>query len=173
VHSTVTAFYEDRIIASGDRADVTRAVEEGFAQSDFAAIHVFDDTSGARIDLDYWDAAQGAPEPRGRGRPKLGVTPREVTLLPRHWEWLQRQKGGASAAIRRLVDDAMKAPASPEGRRDAVYRFLTATSGDRENYEEAIRALYRGDVEQMMALITGWPEDIKVYAKRLLGSPAT
>jgi len=167
--TTVTAFFEDRIVARGTRAEVTRTIEEGYGQADFAAIHVFDDETGARLDLDYWDAASGTGESRGRGRPKLGVTAREVTLLPRHWEWLQRQKGGASAALRRLVDEAMKAPATPAARRDAAYRFLTASSGDRPGYEDAMRALYRGDEPRFEALVSAWPADIRAYAARLLG----
>ncbi|WP_106640086.1 DUF2239 family protein [Allosphingosinicella vermicomposti] len=166
--STVTAFFEGRIIASGEKAAVTHRIEDGYAQADFAAIDIFDDATGARIDADYWDAGKTAPA-RGRGRPSLGVTPREVTLLPRHWDWLRRQKGGASAALRRLVDDAMAAPATPEARRDAVYRFLTATSGDRSGYEEAIRALYRGEAARLTDIIGPWPDDIKSYAMRLLG----
>lgn len=165
---TLTAFFEGRIIASGAREDVTRRIEDGYAAADFAAIQVFDDGSGARVDLDYWDAGEAAPQ-RGRGRPKLGVTSREVTLLPRHWQWLQRQKGGASAAIRRLVDDAMKEPASPEACRDAVYRFATAICGDAPGYEEAIRALYRGDKALFAQKIADWPEDVKGYIAKLAG----
>jgi len=168
--SYVTAFFQDKIIASGEREQVTRTIEDGYPASDFAEIHIFDDATGARSDLDYWDAARGQPEPRGRGRPKLGVAAREVTLLPRHWEWLQKQKGGASAALRRLVDEAMKAPASAEARRDAAYRFLTATSGDRPGYEEAIRALYRGEEGRLREIVTDWPADIRSYLTRLLGS---
>ena len=169
--STVTAFFEDRVIASGEKGEVTRRIEEGYAPADFAAIQVFDDEHGGRVDLDYWDAAQ-APPARGRGRPSLGVTPREVTLMPRHWDWLRRQKGGASAALRRLVDNAMTVPASAEARRDAVYRFLTASSGDRRGYEEAIRALYRGEEDKVMGVIADWPADIVAYAAHLMGTKA-
>ncbi len=83
---TVTAFLEGEIVARGDRGDVTRAIENGFAAADHAAIRVFDDATGKVTDLDLWDAAAAAARPRGR--PKLGVQAREVTLLPRHWEWL-------------------------------------------------------------------------------------
>jgi len=173
---TVTAFLEDRAVASGTREEVTRLIEERYAAGDHAAIHVFDDENGRVVDLDYWDAAAAAPQPsaRGRGRPKLGVTAREVTLLPRQWEWLAGQPGGASATIRRLVEEARRSGASAEReRRDAVYRFMQATSGDRPNYEEALRALYRGDRTGFDALVRDWPADIRAYVARLLDGAAT
>ena len=163
----VTAFFEDRIIARGDRAEVTRALEQGWP-NDQAQVRVFDDATGRPVDLDLWDATPprngegdrspkasggGGPAPtapwrsRPRGRPRLGVIAREVTLLPRHWDWLAAQPGGASAALRRLVETARKQAPTPAQSRDAVYRFLTEMAGDRPNYEEAIRALYRGDEE--------------------------
>ena len=174
--SEVTAFFQDRIAARGDRGAVTRAIEEGYAAGDLAAIRVYEDGSGRAVDLDYWDASASAPrrpEPRrGRGRPKLGVTPREVTLLPRHWDWLGAQPGGASAALRRLVEAAAKAPATgaaaERARRDAAYRFLSDQCGDRPGYEEAIRALYRGDAARLAELTAAWPEDVRTYLGELL-----
>ena len=174
--SNVSAFFEDRIVARGDRVTVTRAIEDGYAAADHARIRVYEDGSGRAVDLDLWDAAASAPppppaEPRGRGRPKLGVTPREVTLLPRHWEWLGAQPGGASAALRRLVDSAAKAPADPRVRRDAAYRFMSDQCGDRPGYEEALRALYRGDQAGFAERIAEWPEDVRGYIGELLGAP--
>jgi uncharacterized protein len=169
----VTAFFEERIIARGSREAVTRVVEEGWPLSQ---VRVFDDETGRVVDLDIWDARKAAARqafscgtPRARGRPKLGVTAREVTLLPRHWEWLGHQPGGASAAIRRLVEAARKEGRSPEAARDAVYRFLPDVGGDRPNYEEAMRALYRGDIGRLRALVADWPEDVRRYAEELLG----
>ena len=161
----VTAFLDGRIIARGNREDVTRSLEETYP-ADHMAIRAFEDATGRVTDLDYWDAAKQAP---ARGRPKLGVVPREVTLLPRHWSWLSAQKGGASAALRRLVDEASKASPSPEARRDAAYRFLSDLCGDRPGYEEALRALYRGELDRFRSLIAAWPDDIRVYADELLG----
>jgi hypothetical protein len=101
------------------------------------------------------------------------VTAREVTLLPRHWDWLAQQPGGASAAIRRLVEAARKDAAdgkrSPEAARDAVYCFLTDVGGDRPGYEEAMRALYRGEIGRMREIIADWPENVRLYADELLG----
>jgi hypothetical protein len=177
--SKVTAFFQDRIAARGDRAAVTRAIEEGYAAGDLASIRVYEDGTGRAVDLDYWDAAPPASAPapaepkRGRGRPKLGVTPREVTLLPRHWEWLAAQPGGASAALRRLVEAAAKTPATgaaaDRARRDAAYRFLSDQCGDRPGFEEAIRALYRGDAAGLAERTAAWPEDVQVYLGELLG----
>lgn len=111
-----------------------------------------------------------ASEPRGRGRPRLGVVAREVTLLPRHWDWLGAQPGGASVTLRKLVEEARKADAAPQRARqarDAAYRFMTAMGGDLPNYEDAIRALYAGDRKRLEALTTGWPADIRDYALAL------
>ena len=171
--ATVTAFLGDEQIAAGEREAVTRLLEERYP-GDHSAILVFDDETGRVADLDYWDALASAP-PRPRGRPKIGVTAREVTLLPRHWEWLAQQPGGASAALRRLVEDARSRGRAPRERQDAVYRFLQATCGDRPGYEEALRLLYRGDRAGFDAAIAGWPADIRRYVARLAGEaePAT
>ncbi len=167
--TSVTAFLEDRQIASGDRDSVTRFLEERFP-ADHSDIRVFEDETGRVTDLDFYDAMQGVTA-RGRGRPKLGVQAREVTLLPRHWEWLARQPGGASAALRRLVDQARAGGRSHRERQDAAYNFMQAMCGDRSGYEEALRSLYRGDVEAFAAHSSGWPEDVRVYIGSLLGEP--
>ena len=166
----VTAFLEDEAIARGDLAEVTRAIEDGYGQADQAAIRAYDDETGRVVDLDYWDAGSAAPQVRGRGRPRLGVVAREVTLLPRHWDWLARQRGGASAALRRLVDEAAKAQPRALARRDAVYRFMSDRCGDRPGYEEALRALYRDDRDRFEALIAAWPADVRAYILSLLGA---
>jgi hypothetical protein len=170
----VTAFENDRIVARGERTLVTHDIEARYG-ADLAGIRVFDDATGQVVDLDYWDAAASAPhpEPRARGRPRLGVTAREVTLLPRHWEWLATQPGGASAALRRLVEEARRAasgagPADTRRRRDAAYRFMSDMCGDRPGYEEALRAMYRGEQARFAALTATWPPDVQDYAQRLL-----
>ena len=165
--ATVTAFLGDEEIASGERQSVTRLIEERYP-ADHSAILAFDDETGRPVDLDYWDALHSAP-PRPRGRPKIGVTAREVTLLPRHWDWLAQQPGGASAALRRLVEEARGRGRTDRERRDAVYRFLQATCGDRPGYEEALRLLYRGDRDGFRAAIADWPQAIRNYVARLSG----
>lgn len=165
----VTAFLGDRIVARGERGAVTRELERLYP-CDLGALRVFEDGSGRVVDLDYRDAAATAspPPPRPRGRPSLGVAAREVTLLPRHWDWLSRQPGGASAAIRRLVEEARRSAPGPAEKRDAAYRFMSDMCGDRPGYEEALRALYRGEVARFHMLIADWPEQVRGYAKELL-----
>lgn len=164
----VTAFLNDAVVARGDRHAVTRELEQRYP-ADLGDIRVFEDGSGRILDLDYWDAAASAPPPPARrGRPSLGVTAREVTMLPRHWEWLSRQPGGASATLRRLVEEARRKDSGRGEKRDAAYRFMSSLCGDRPGYEEALRALYRGEDERFRALIAPWPDAIRAYIEVLL-----
>lgn len=172
--ATYTAFLDDRRIAHGPLADVAVAVKH--AQADRPVL-IFDDATGRQLDVDTrsTDAeirARYAPptEPaRGRGRPKLGVVPREVTLLPRHWEWLNAQPGGASAALRKLVDAARRANGA-EGRaqaraaHEAAYHFMHAIAGDYPGYEEATRALFANDRVRFAEQIAHWPHDVRTHA---------
>ncbi len=162
----LTAFLAEEVIARGDRSTLMPLLAERHAAR--PDVRVFDDETGQVVDLDYRVAATSPPTPRGRGRPRLGVVAREVTLLPRQWEWLSAQPGGASAALRRLVDEARKAPAPPAARRDAAYRFMTDMCGDRPGYEEALRALYRGDRDRLATLLAAWPKDVRRYIEQRL-----
>ncbi len=163
----VTAFLGDTIVARGEREAVTRELERLYP-ADLGAIRVFEDGSGRVVDLDYWDAAASSPAPRPRGRPSLGVAAREVTLLPRHWDWLSRQPGGASAGIRRLVEEASRTAPGPAQKRDSAYRFMSDMCGDRPGYEEALRALYRGEEARFTELIADWPKQVRAYVIELL-----
>ena len=168
--STVTAFLDDEIIASGERDAVVRDLEARYP-NDHGAIIVIEDDTGRVTDLDYWDALASRRQPI-RGRPKLGVQAKEVTLLPRHWDWLAAQPRGASATLRRLVDEAQRRrPSDPRLRQDAVYRFLQAVCGDKPGYEEALRALYQGDEQRFQTCIAAWPKDIRAYLAGLTGQP--
>lgn len=129
------------------------------------------DAAGRSVDFDLSGgpdavAARLAPPaetPRGRGRPKLGVVAREVTLLPRHWDWLSAQPGGASVALRKLVEAARRASEGPDrirAAREAAYRFASAIGGDLPSFEDAMRALFAGDEAGFEARISGWPADI-------------
>ncbi len=127
---------------------------------------IFDPETGRVVDIDpRFPPAADAPRP---GRPRLGVVPREVTLLPRHWDWLATQPGGASVALRKLVEEASRAPkAQQRARRDAAYRFATALVGNAPGYEEAMRALYAGQAEDFAAHIEAWPVDVRAELERM------
>jgi hypothetical protein len=143
---------------------------------------VFDDSNGDLLDFDPRGTPQEilarlapgkAPDQqsaRGPGRPKLGVVAREVTLLPRHWEWLNARPGGASVALRKLVDAARATHAGGDRRRlaqQAADRFMAALAGNEAGYEEAARALYSGDRTRFAAAMAPWPIDIREHAMHL------
>jgi hypothetical protein len=178
-----TAFRGFECLASGPLREVALAVRRAQDEDGQAALLTFEDGTGKVIDLDlrgseaeivarFADApaSEDGGAPRGRGRPKLGVTAREVTLLPRHWDWLGSQPGGASAALRRLVDAARKTDGGKQQARDAQersYRFLSAMGGDLPGFEEAARALFAGDEAAFETTIAYWPKDVADYALRL------
>ncbi len=177
-----TAFDGARRLASGPLIDVAMAVKAANAAGAEGPLLAFDDATGAVIDLDLRGsraevaarlaAAAGEPPapPRGRGRPKLGVVAREVTLLPRHWEWLATQPGGASVALRRLVDAARRSDGGATEAKQAkaaAFRFLSATAGDLPGFEEALRALFAGDRATFGARAARWPPDVRDYATQL------
>lgn len=176
---TFSAFARDRLLLSGPLEAVLLLTKERFDVDPGEGILVFEDQTGRQIDFDLRGTpaeviARAVPEPPrpGPGRPKLGVVSREVSLLPRHWEWLEIQPNGASAALRRLVEEARKR--DPEGDRarlamEAASRFMTAMAGDRPNFEEASRALFAKDNERFAALIAEWPVDVKNHLVRMLG----
>jgi uncharacterized protein len=176
-----TVFAGHRRLATGSAPDVARAIRERLVQVDDGAVLVFDDDTGRQVDLELSGtieeiaaryAAPAEEERRpGPGRPKLGVVSREVSLLPRHWDWLGRQPGGASAALRRLVDAARRDGAEEERVRtaqDAAYRFMHALAGDLPGFEEASRALYAADYARLDELIQPWPGDVRDHVRLLL-----
>ena len=182
---TFTAFEGERRLASGPLAEIALAVK-GTTRPAYGPIAIFSDATGRAIDLDLRgsddevlarlpttsnpSSAETAGEPRSRGRPKLGVVAREVTLLPRHWEWLNAQPGGASVALRKLVDEARKANGDRDrhrAARDAAYHFMSAMAGNLENFEEASRALFADDRRRFVSLIAPWPADIRDHAVKL------
>lgn len=176
---TITAFHGHSKIASGAPLDVAQVLRAAGADPNANGYLIFQDSDGCSVDLDLSGGLEGImarygakvhtqePAPRGRGRPKLGVIAREITLLPRHWEWLATQRGGASATIRRLVDEARKSEEAP-GQRNAAYRFLSAIAGDLPGFEEATRALFANEPNDFDGKISHWPRDIREHALRLL-----
>jgi uncharacterized protein len=184
------AFAGDRRIAAGDLHEVARAAKEALERSKDASILVFDGATSEPVELDLRGtlddvmarlpadrAASGArdiesevPPNRGPGRPKLGVVAREITLLPRHWEWLARQTGGASVAIRKLVEEARRNSEDRDRVRaaqDAAYRFMSVMAGNKPHFEDAIRALFAPDPARFEQLIAAWPADVRDHASKL------
>lgn len=167
---TLTVFDSHRRIAAGTVDQVAAAAQA--AQARGGTVLVFDDTTGRVVDLDLRgtpaEVAERHAAPPRRGRPKLGVKAREVTLLPRHWDWLRGQRGGASATLRRLVEDAMRAQGpDPRQAQDAAYAAATALAGDLPGYEEAMRALFAGRLDEMSVHAAPWPADVRDYVLHL------
>jgi uncharacterized protein len=158
-------------IATGSRAELQAKVSAYLRDKPEAQALIFDAESGRQVDLDWRQAPAtgpgqeaGASPPRsGKGRPKLGVVAREVTLLPRHWDWLASQPGGASVTLRKLIERASKDPDTKEqqqARASAAYHFMHAVAGNLPGFEEASRLLFAGKLEELEPLVTGWPGDI-------------
>ncbi len=175
--SDYVVFEGDRRIASGSKLEAAVAAQARLAEAPETSLLIFD-LEGRQVDFDLrggpWDLAlrlgEGEAPPRGRGRPKLGVTAREVTLLPRHWEWLAAQPGGASVALRKLVEAARRDTEGPDRRRaarDAAYRFASVMAGDRPGFEEMSRTLFAGDAATFGERIAAWPTDIAEHLRAL------
>jgi uncharacterized protein len=187
-----TAFIGENCLASGDVREVAKKAKEATDKSKENSILIFDDSNGETVELDLrgkvddvlkrLDAAIAKFEknlsaeneepsgPKGPGRPRLGVISREVTLLPRHWDWLNNQPGGASVALRKLVEEARHANAGKDRIRhsqDAAYKFMSAMAGNLPGYEEAIRALFATNESGFKKAVASWPPDIKAYAVKL------
>ena len=177
--TTYTAFLQASVLISGQLEAILRHLKPLFDQDPGAAVLIFEDSTGRAIDFDLRGTlehvlARAIPEPAkaGRGRPKLGVVPREISLLPRHWEWLEAQPNGASAALRRLVDEARKREGDESDARrtrEALGRIMTAVGGNLPGFEEALRALYAVDRAAFEVRIADWPEGLRAY---LLGRAA-
>ena len=186
----VTAFIGQQRLASGPLAEVALAVMKASRSASERSILIFSDADGRPLDLDLRGSErdiverlpqpasnpqlsaedQSGPEPRGRGRPRLGVVAREVTLLPRHWEWLGLQPGGASVALRKLVEAARRSSGDLDrsrAARDAAYHFMSAMAGNLPGFEEASRTLFADDRRQFVALIAAWPGDIRDHIVKL------
>jgi uncharacterized protein len=189
--TSCTAFSGKRLIASGCLLQVALKAQEAAGRDKFAQVLIFEDTTSNLVEVDLrgtpddlscriaetQTAAAQTDEPipadgeaRKPGRPKLGVVAREVTLLPRHWEWLASQPGGASVALRKLVEQAKKANQGTDRVRiaqEAAYRFMSAMCGNEAGFEEANRALFAGNRERFEQVVELWPTDLRDHAKKL------
>ena len=178
------AFEGTRRIAAGELPEVALAAKRVLDRGERGPVLIFDENTSEPIEVDFRGSAddvlrrlEGAPdERRPPGRPKLGVIGREVTLLPRHWEWLNSQPGGASVALRKLVEEARRANAGRDRTRqaqEAAYRFMSAMAGNEVGFEEAIRAFFAGKPERFEDIIERWPKDVRDHAKKLASAAFT
>jgi hypothetical protein len=174
---TYTVFAGLRRIGAGDVIDAARGAKAYFDGGGREALLIFNDQTGAQVELDLQgsledvlervtsDPEHAPPRPKV-GRPKLGVASREVSLLPRHWEWLEQQRGGVSGALRKLVEEASRARRGKDladRARDATAKLMWGLAGDLAHFEEASRALYAKDHARFLSLIASWPNDVRAY----------
>ena len=180
-HDAYTCFAGERLMAAGPAEQVARAAAAA-EDAGLARVVIFEDRTGRQMELDRRGAAptlagtsmpieEDAPRvASGRGRPRLGVVAREVTLLPRHWQWLETQPGGASAALRRLVEQARREGADKDRAgeaQQATYRVMSVLAGNLPQFEEATRALYARNDAMFDAIVARWPDDVRTYISRL------
>lgn len=188
-----TAFIGHQKVSSGELSAVALSAKKHIDNSNTQQpILIFDNQTSTQVEVDFRGSTDDLkkhialleqalfqeksqqeesqpknPAPKSRsGRPKLGVVAREVTLLPRHWDWLKSQRGGASATLRRLVEQARSEAVKEDKLREqqtAVYRFMTAIGGDLSGFEEAMRSLYAFDENQFLAQIDAWPQDVRAH----------
>ncbi|HEX7454381.1 MAG TPA: DUF2239 family protein [Polyangiaceae bacterium] len=178
LQTSYSVFCGERLIGAGKLREMLHASKAFLERDNQANLLIFEDQTGRQVDFDFSGSlaevlarAEPAAERVGPGRPKLGVVSREVSLLPRHWEWLEEQPHGISAALRRLVDEAKKKnPGEQRARlgREAVSKFMTAMAGNFEHYEEATRALFAKDNARFAQLIQDWPKDVRGHVLRML-----
>lgn len=193
---TSIAFEGSRCVGHGPLREVARNAKDVYDARPLSRILVFNAQTSEPIEIDWRgsveqvlsrlpaladanaDAHSPTIEPRqsepaapaGPGRPRLGVVAREVTLLPRHWEWLSTQPGGASVALRKLVEQARRAASSADRIRqaqDATYRFMSVMAGCLDGFEEAARALFAADRQRFETLIAVWPTDLGAHLRQL------
>ena len=158
-----TAFHKGALLARGGPEDIAASARALPPLARSSDLLVFDDETGRQVDIDL----HTMPEQRHRGRPALGVKAREVTLLPRHWDWLNAQRGGASAALRRLVDEARARGRTAAECRDSAFHFLNVIAGDLPQFENAVREIYAGNRVGYDHFAHDWPADIRDHGRAL------
>lgn len=188
---TCTAFIGYRCISSGALITVVDYLKTSLSSEDLSTTLIFDDMSSETIEVDFRGELPDVLEriqnsdihassaesiqmdhqiPRGPGRPKLGVVSREVTLLPRHWEWLNSQPGGASVALRKLVEEARRVNRDRDRIRiakESAYRFMSTIAGNLPGFEDAARWLFAGDLIRFSSSISEWPNDVRTHLKKV------
>ncbi|MDB5792478.1 MAG: hypothetical protein JWQ80_2502 [Massilia sp.] len=172
------AFAGTELLAKGPLIDVVKAAKAALDQGTDRSVAILDLATSRPVDINFTgteeEVLQRVPRApvRTAGRPKLGVLAREVTLLPRHWDWLSSQPGGASVALRKLVEHASRDARGADTRRearDSAYRFMHELAGDFPGFEEASRALFAGDAGRLAELVAPWPVGIREHLLDLAG----
>jgi len=194
--NSCTAFAGSRRIATGDLTEVALRAKEVIDRGEPSPVLIFDDLTSEQLEVDIRgsakevlarleksagkDKAKGVlAESRedtapGPGRPKLGVIGREVTLLPRHWDWLNTQPGGASVTLRKLVEAAKRATIGQDRirvARESTYRFMAVMAGNLPGFEEATRVLFakkKDRFKDFEKLVHAWPRDIRRHVIQLM-----
>ncbi|MBN8419965.1 MAG: DUF2239 family protein [Verrucomicrobia bacterium] len=190
---TFTTFDGHRRIATGAWRENALVLKRALESGSLSPVFMFDDSTGRTVEVDTRGTdeeccarlearfpsdeavlmdmpAEEATQPRGRGRPRLGVVAREITLLPRHWDWLDAQSGGSSVALRKLVEEARRQSSEKDKVRKAherAYQFMVTLAGDLPGFEEASRALFANDAERLRGILAGWPRDVGDHVMRL------
>lgn len=183
---TYVAFHDHKLVSRGNLIEVARKLRRLLDKEPRARVLILNESDGTQAEVDLRGTESAVAErlkrelasltqakPSGPGRPKLGVVAKEVTLLPRHWEWLARQPGGASSTLRKLVEEAQKKHRARDELRDAqetAYRFMTTLAGDLPLYEDALRALYAKNKPLFETLIAPWPKDLRELLLRVTES---
>ncbi len=178
-----SAFSGHKLLVRGPLDKVVLSIKKKLKEEPRSSILAFSDSTGKQMDFDLQGSEKEVLQrlevfvtkdqpivTSGPGRPKLGVVSREISLLPRHWEWLSTQSGGASVTLRRLVDEARKNASGKELiklSQERTYKFMTAIAGDLPQYEEALRALFSKDKKKFESHVYGWPKDLISYIKIL------
>jgi hypothetical protein len=180
------AFSGTRCVAWGPLAEVITRTKEQLGEDEQTLPLFFSDESGEQVDFDLRGtsdeavarlsehplfAAQPEAKRSGPGRPKLGVVSREVSLLPRHWEWLEAQRGSVSVVLRALVEEASKRHGTAHvayKARAAAGKFMWTIAGNLPDFEEASRALYAKDDARLHELVEAWPPDVRHHVLRLV-----
>lgn len=182
--NTYAAFEGHKLFSKGSLSDVVLKIKKRIGKAAQSEILIFSSETGKVMDfnfqgtekdvskrLEIFSSNEDSKPSAGPGRPRLGVISREVSLLPRHWEWLATQTGGASGTLRKLVEEAKKkseqSGPSVKQAQERTYKFLSALAGDLEGYEEALRALFKKDEKQFLEKIQKWPRDVRDYAVEL------
>lgn len=177
--SEIVAFDGNHCISVGSLASAAKEIKIYLENCPDAQILAFDSQTSQPVEIDLRGSSadvharlpqtdEAKESPRGPGRPKLGVVAREITLLPRHWEWLAKQPGGASVAIRKLIEEARKSGMDAKrAAQESAYRFITAMAGNAPLYEEVLRALFANEDTRFRTLTDDWPRDIRDHARTL------